>query len=101
MLDKELWKKLPMTQGSIPELAAALQGSQGTSLGKTGSTGSLSASTAQNGLGSAATSDTFDVWMVQGNPWRSTQGKTACTVAVLRVEGESPDSSLDVGEPLS
>lgn len=74
MLDKELWQKLPMAQGSVPDLAAALQGARTAPLGKAGSTGSLSAGSAQNGTAAPATPDAFDVWMTQGNPWRSTQG---------------------------
>ena len=80
MLDKELWKKLPMSQGSIPDLAAALQGARTFALGKTGSTGSLSAGAAQNGDSAAALSDGFDAWMTHGNPWRSTQGMLPCNV---------------------
>lgn len=77
MLDKELWKKLPMTQ-TIPDLAAALQGSRTAFLGKAASTGSLpAAGDTQNGDAGSATSDAFDVWMAQGNPWRSTQGMSS------------------------
>ena len=80
MLERELWKKLPMAQGTIPDLASALGGnSQNGLLAKTGSSSSLSASAitaSQNGSG-ATTSDGFDVYLAQGNPWRATQGQPA------------------------
>ncbi len=80
MLERELWKKLPMAQGTMPDLASALGGnSQNGLLAKTGSSSSLSASAttaSQNGTG-ATTSDGFDAYLVQGNPWRATQGQPA------------------------
>ena len=80
MLERELWKKLPMAQGTIPDLANALGGnSQNGLLAKTGSSSSLSASAttaSQNGTG-ATTSDGFDAYLAQGNPWRATQGQPA------------------------
>ena len=86
MLEKELWKKLPMAEGTVPNLASALQGqSQKGLLAKTGSSGSLLAKTGSSSSlpgvstasqnGNASNRDPFDVWMAQGNPWRSTPGK--------------------------
>ena len=80
MLERELWKKLPMAQGTIPDLASALGGnSQNGLLAKTGSSSSLSASAtaaSQHGTG-ATSSDGFDAYLAQGNPWRATQGQPA------------------------
>ncbi len=77
MLERELWKKLPMAQGTIPDLASALGGnSQNGLLAKTGSSSSLSATASQNGSG-ATSSDGFDAYLAQGNPWRATQGQPA------------------------
>ncbi len=76
MLERELWKKLPMAQGTIPDLAGALGGhSQNGLLAKTGSSSSLSAvSTASQNGGATTSDDGFDVFLAQGNPWRATQG---------------------------
>lgn len=82
MLEKELWKKLPMAQGTIPDLARALEGqSQNGMLAKASSSSSLSAvSTAsQNSTAAAPSGDGFDVYMAQGNPWKATQGMPALT----------------------
>ena len=80
MLERELWKKLPMAQGTFPDLASALGGtSQNGLLAKTGSSSSLSASSttaSQNGIG-ATNSDGFDAYLAQGNPWRASQGQSA------------------------
>ena len=80
MLERELWKKLPMAQGTMPNLACALEGqAQNGLLAKTGSSSSLSASSStasQNG-NSATVSDGFDGYLAQGNPWRATQGHCA------------------------
>ena len=81
MLEKELWKKLPMAEGTVPDLARALQGqSQNGLLAKTGSSGSLPGTSAASQNGNTTTShDGFDVWMAQGNPWRSTPGAEAAS----------------------
>lgn len=83
MLDKELWKKLPMSQGSVPHLAGALQGSRHGLLAKPGSTGSLAAGALQNGDAAPAATDGFDAWMIQGNPWRSNQGRPCYSIRRL------------------
>ena len=86
MLEKELWKKLPMAQGTVPNLASALEGqAQNGLLAKTGSSSSLSASSStasQNG-NAATVSDGFDVYLAQGNPWRATQGHHAMLCCAL------------------
>ena len=89
MLERELWKKLPMARGTVPNLASALEGqAQNGLLAKTGSSSSLSASSStasQNG-NAAAVSDGFDVYLAQGNPWRATQGRHAvlCCAVLCR-----------------
>ena len=80
MLEKELWKKLPMAQGTLPDLARALEGhsQSGGLLAKTGSSSSLSAgSTASASSTAGPSTDGFDVYLAQGNPWKATQGKHA------------------------
>lgn len=92
MLERELWKKLPMAQGTIPDLASALGGtSQNGLLAKTGSSSSLSASSttaSQNGIG-ATSSDGFDAYLAQGNPWRASQ-----EAQDAYSEGGSPHKSI-------
>ena len=86
MLEKELWKKLPMAQGTVPDLARALEGrSQSVGmLAKPGSSSSLSAvSSAEASSTAGPSSDGFDVYLAQGNPWKATQGKLAFDLAVL------------------
>ena len=86
MLEKELWKKLPMAQGTVPDLARALEGrSQSVGmLAKPGSSSSLSAVSSEEASSTAGPStDGFDVYLAQGNPWKATQGKLAFDRAVL------------------
>ena len=81
MLDKELWKKLPMAAGALPDLARSLEGnSQNGLLAKAGSSSSLSAaSTASQNGNAGPSSDGFDVYLAQGNPWRASQGRLLCS----------------------
>ena len=76
MLEKELWKKLPMARGTVPNLARAMEGySQNGLLAKASSSSSLSAvSTSSQTSTAGQSSDGFDVYMAQGNPWKATQG---------------------------
>lgn len=88
MLERELWKKLPMAQGTIPDLTSALEGhSQNGLLAKTGSSSSLSAVRTASQNGSATTHDGFDVWLAQGNPWRATQGLHAVSCCAIPCSG--------------
>ena len=86
MLEKELWKKLPMAQGTIPDLARALEGhpQNGGMLAKTDSSSSLSGvSNASVSSTAGPAADGFDVYLAQGNPWKATQGMLAVSCCAV------------------
>lgn len=98
MLEKELWKKLPMAQGTVPDLARALEGhpQNGGMLAKNGSSSSLSAvSSASVSSTAGPNTDGFDMYLAQGNPWKATQGRLALPCcAVLRCAACLPAVAL-------
>ena len=60
MLERELWKRLPMLPGGgLPSLAAALDGCM------------------DSAAGGPAGGAPFDEWVQRGNPWKARRGGAA------------------------
>lgn len=74
MLERELWKKLPMIPGGLPSLTDAVEGPHSPpALGQIG---------AALGSPQLSSSSAFEQWAAQGNPWRAGPGQR-CVLAML------------------
>ena len=76
MLERELWKKLPMIPGGLPSLTDAVEGPHSPP-----GPGQIAAAP---GAPQLSSSSAFEQWAAQGNPWRAGPG-LRCVHAMLRL----------------
>ena len=67
MLERELWKKLPMIPGGLPSLTDAVEGPHSPP-----GPGQIAAAP---GTPQLSSSSAFEQWAAQGNPWRAGPGQ--------------------------
>ena len=66
MLERELWKRLPMATGSLPDLSKAMEG----------------AAFHQAAASESPAGGSFEHWAERGNPWSASSGTTSTTKQV-------------------
>lgn len=78
MLEQELWQRLPMLPGNLPDLVAALEGQQYHTSNTTSS-----ASAAGGAAIATAADNSFELWVSRGNPWRAQKGEHLLALTVI------------------